>query len=127
MGSFYFYTMSAAHPIGVLIQALAEPPSGKKSIHYYPTKTPCISPTAKCPLWEQDPEEIIALSIKNTEWLLQHQCKIIVVACNTATTNAIKVLRSRYSVPFIGIEPAIKPAALQTKTKSIGILATKEP
>ena len=51
--------------------------------------------------------------------------KIIVVACNTATTNAIKHLRSTYQVPFIGIEPAIKPAALNTQTKCIGILATK--
>ena len=51
--------------------------------------------------------------------------KIIVVACNTATTNAIQILREKYSVPFIGIEPAIKPAGLITKTKRIGILATK--
>ena len=50
---------------------------------------------------------------------------MIVVACNTATTNAIKVLRAKYKVPFIGIEPAIKPAALQTKTNKIGVLATK--
>ena len=69
--------------------------------------------------------KIIELSIKNTEFLLGKGCKLIVVACNTATTNAIKVLRERYNVPFIGIEPAIKPAALQTKTKAIGVLATK--
>jgi glutamate racemase len=48
-----------------------------------------------------------------------------VVACNTATTNAIQILRDKYTVPFIGIEPAIKPAGLITKTKRIGILATK--
>ena len=47
------------------------------------------------------------------------------VACNTATTNAIETLRQNYSIPFIGIEPAIKPAALQSKSKAIGILATK--
>ena len=70
-------------------------------------------------------EEIISLSIKNTELLLQRGCKIIVVACNTATTNAISILREKFDVPFIGIEPAIKPAALNSKTKSIGILATK--
>ena len=50
---------------------------------------------------------------------------MIVVACNTATTNAIKELRANYDVPFIGIEPAIKPAAINTKTQTIGILATK--
>lgn len=70
-------------------------------------------------------DEIIALSFKNTEYLLNQNCKIIVVACNTATTNAIKKLRTNYDVPFIGIEPAIKPAALQSKTHKIGILATK--
>lgn len=70
-------------------------------------------------------EEIVSLSIKNTEFLLQMGCKIIVVACNTATTNAISILREKFDVPFIGIEPAIKPAAFNSKTKSIGILATK--
>lgn len=70
-------------------------------------------------------EEIIALSCKNTELLLELNCKIIIVACNTATTNAIQELRAKYKVPFIGIEPAIKPAALQSKTQTIGILATK--
>ena len=67
----------------------------------------------------------LKLSIKNTEYLIDRGCKLIVVACNTATTNAIDYLRTNYSVPFIGIEPAIKPAALKSKTKSVGILATK--
>ncbi|WP_298508692.1 glutamate racemase [uncultured Kordia sp.] len=70
-------------------------------------------------------ERITELSIKNTELLLKKGCKLIVVACNTATTNAIRHLREHYDVPFIGIEPAIKPAALQTKSNAIGILATK--
>jgi len=48
-----------------------------------------------------------------------------VVACNTATTNAIKILRQNYNIPFIGIEPAIKPAALLSRTHKIGVLATK--
>ena len=70
-------------------------------------------------------EEIIALSEKNTILLLEKGCKIIVVACNTATTNAIQYLRDKYDVPFIGIEPAIKPAYLKTVSKTVGILATK--
>ena len=52
-------------------------------------------------------------------------CKLIVVACNTATTNAISELRSKFNIPIIGIEPAVKPAALKSTSKSIGILATK--
>jgi glutamate racemase len=47
------------------------------------------------------------------------------VACNTATTNAIQELRAKYNVPFIGIEPAIKPAVTHSKTQIIGILATQ--
>lgn len=68
---------------------------------------------------------IIDLSLKNVEYLINQNCKIIVVACNTATTNAIDILREKYTIPIIGIEPAVKPAALGTQTKAIGILATK--
>lgn len=77
------------------------------------------------PYGNKSKQEILELSVKNTEHLLSKQCKLIVVACNTATTNAISHLRSKYKVPFIGIEPAIKPAALNTQSKAIGILATK--
>lgn len=84
-----------------------------------------LADSKNAPYGLKSKEEIITLSCKNTEFLLNNNCKIIVVACNTATTNAIKELRVKYKVPFIGIEPAIKPAALQTKTQTIGILATK--
>lgn len=84
-----------------------------------------LADSANAPYGQKSKEEILQLSIKNTEFLLNHGCKIIVVACNTATTNAIDYLRANYHVPFIGIEPAIKPAALQTKTKKVGVLATK--
>ena len=84
-----------------------------------------LSDSENAPYGEKSKDQIIALCIKNTEFLLQKNCKIIVVACNTATTNAIDYLRSNYNIPFIGIEPAIKPAALNTKTKKIAILATK--
>lgn len=84
-----------------------------------------LSDSKHAPYGPKGKERIIELSIKNTEFLLSKNCKLIIVACNTATTNAIKELRERYKVPFIGIEPAIKPAALNTKTNAIGILATK--
>lgn len=84
-----------------------------------------LADSANAPYGEKSKEEIVALSKKNTEYLLKAGCKLIVVACNTATTNAIKELRALYDVPFIGIEPAIKPAALSSKTQTIGILATK--
>lgn len=84
-----------------------------------------LADSKNAPYGQKSKEEIIQLSIKNTEHLLNLNCKIIVVACNTATTNAIKELRAKYEVPFIGIEPAIKPAANNSKTQTIGILATK--
>ena len=84
-----------------------------------------LADTKYAPYGEKTKQEIIDLSVKNTDFLLAKGCKLIVVACNTATTNAISYLRSHYSIPFIGIEPAIKPAALKTKTKKIGVLATK--
>ena len=84
-----------------------------------------LSDSKYAPYGPKGKERIIELCKKNTEYLLDKNCKLIVVACNTATTNAIDYLRSNYNVPFIGIEPAIKPAALQSKTKAVGILATK--
>lgn len=84
-----------------------------------------LADSKNAPYGEKTAQEIISLSIKNTQTLLEMECKIIVVACNTATTNAISVLRKTFDIPIIGIEPAVKPAALRTTTKSIGILATK--
>ncbi|WP_374959859.1 glutamate racemase [Gilvibacter sp.] len=84
-----------------------------------------LADSRNAPYGKKSKAEITALSVKNTEFLIAQGAKIIVVACNTATTNAIDHLRATYDLPFIGIEPAIKPAALQTQTKSIGILATQ--
>lgn len=84
-----------------------------------------LADSKNAPYGEKTKEEIVALSKKNIDILISKNCKLIIVACNTATTNAIKILRDTYNIPIIGIEPAIKPAALQTETKVIGILATK--
>lgn len=83
-----------------------------------------LADSKNAPYGQKSKKEIVELSKKNTELLIDLGCKIIVVACNTATTNAIKELRAKYKVPFIGIEPAIKPAANNSKTQTIGILAT---
>jgi len=70
-------------------------------------------------------QEIIDLSEKNIDVLLRLGVKAIVVACNTATTNAIAELRTKYTLPIIGLEPAIKPASILSQTKKVGVLATK--
>jgi glutamate racemase len=84
-----------------------------------------LADSKNAPYGEKSAETIVQLSIKNTELLLDLGCKLIVVACNTATTNAIDHLRTHYPVPFIGIEPAIKPAALQSTSGTVGVLATR--
>mgnify|MGYP000014468007 FL=1 len=84
-----------------------------------------LADSKNAPYGDKSKDKIIEYCIKNTEILLNQNAKIIVVACNTATTNAIKVLRDRYTIPFIGIEPAIKLASLVTKTNNIGVLATR--
>jgi glutamate racemase len=88
-------------------------------------KTIYLADSKNAPYGQKSKAEIIALSMKNVDFLLKTDCKLIVVACNTATTNAIQELRAKYDVPFIGIEPAIKPAATNSKTQTIGILATQ--
>lgn len=118
--------MQKTQPIGIFDSGVGGTSIWKELHTLLPYEdTLYLADSRNAPYGDKTQDEIIALSIKNTEFLLQKNCKIIIVACNTATTNAIKVLREKYSVPFIGIEPAIKPAALQTKTKTIGILATK--
>ena len=118
--------MNDPRPIGIFDSGVGGTSIWKEIHQLLPSeKTIYLSDSKYAPYGIKTQEEIISLSIKNTEKLLAMNCKLIVVACNTATTNAIKVLRSSYKVPFIGIEPAIKPAALKSSNKAIGILATR--
>jgi glutamate racemase len=72
------------------------------------------------------PEEVVAArSVAIAEFLLQRHAKALVVACNTATAAAIKALRERFpTVPVVGVEPGLKPAAAQSKTHIVGVMAT---
>ncbi|MFQ5578838.1 MAG: glutamate racemase [Anaerolineae bacterium] len=79
---------------------------------------------AHCPYGPRPPAEVIALSTGITRFLLAQNCKMVVVACNTASAAALLSLRSRFAVPVVGMEPAVKPAALATQSGHIGILAT---
>ena len=88
-------------------------------------ETEYIADTAHCPYGNRPPEEIRRLSEANVRKLLKAGCRMIVVACNTATAAAIDDLRAKYpQVPFVGLEPAIKPAAQKSKTGVVGVLAT---
>jgi glutamate racemase len=113
-------------PIGVFDSGVGGTSIWKEIHNLLPNEnTIYLADSINAPYGPKGKKTITDLSIKNTELLIEKGCKLIIVACNTATTNSIDYLRKNYKVPFIGIEPAIKPAALQTKTNAIGILATK--
>ncbi len=78
-----------------------------------------------CPYGNRSNEEIRELADEAVGELLARDCKLIVVACNTATAAAIEYLRAKYAgVPFVGLEPAVKPACLSTRSGIVGVLAT---
>ncbi|PFH08546.1 glutamate racemase [Collimonas sp. PA-H2] len=82
--------------------------------------------SAYAPYGDKSEAAISARTLAVTEFLLQSGAKALVVACNTATTAAIKAVRAAYpALPVIGIEPGLKPAAAQTRSKIVGVLATK--
>ena len=118
--------MKEKNPIGFFDSGVGGTSIWKEMIRILPNEnTIYLADSANAPYGKKTKEQIISLSEKNTQFLLNLGCKMIVVACNTATTNTISYLRKKYDIPFIGIEPAIKPAALHSKTNSIGILATE--
>jgi len=82
--------------------------------------------TAHCPYGTRSEEDIIALSVQANKFLIEQGAKLIVVACNTASQAALSTLRATFSVPFIGVVPAVKPAARATKKGRIGIAATNQ-
>ena len=82
------------------------------------------SDNAHCPYGEKGAEYIQDRARAITRLLLDKGAQAVVVACNTATGAAIATLRAEFDIPFIGMEPAVKPAALGTKSGVIGVLAT---
>ena len=76
------------------------------------------------PYGNKTAEEITARCMEIADFLLQKDVKALVVACNTATAAAIDAMREKYSLPIIGMEPAVKPAAEASKNGVIGVLAT---
>lgn len=89
-------------------------------------RTVYVADTAYCPYGNRPSAEIVERSRAISADLIEQGCEVVVVACNTATAAAIDVLRKDWpDVPFVGMEPAIKPAALGSKTGVVGVLATR--
>ena len=113
-------------PIGIFDSGVGGLTVWKHLIDILPNESVIyLADSKNCPYGSLDSETVTILSKKNTEFLINQGCKIIVIACNTATAASIKELRSIYDIPFVGMEPAIKPAAINCKTGTIGILATQ--
>lgn len=79
-----------------------------------------------CPYGDKSSAQIIKFALKAVDTLIARDCKMIVIACNTATSTAISLLREIYpDMPFVGMEPAVKPACTQTRSGKVAVLATK--
>ncbi len=89
----------------------------KESIIYF-------ADSQNAPYGYKSQEDIILLSKRVVDFFIQSNVKLVVVACNTATAAAIDFLRQNYNIPFVGMEPAVKPASLLTQNNKIGVLAT---
>jgi len=80
--------------------------------------------SAFCPYGVRPPAEIAARSMKICDFLLDQGAKALVVACNTASVAGLDIYRRHYSVPIVGMEPAVKPATAVSKNGRVGVLAT---
>lgn len=79
-----------------------------------------------CPYGTKSEEQIRELAERAVGDLVERGCKMVVVACNTATAAAIEYLRDRFShIPIVGLEPAVKPACAMTRSKVVGVMATE--
>ena len=84
-----------------------------------------VADSGHAPYGDKPMEVIEARSVAITEFLLEQGAKAVVGACNTATGAAARVLRTRYSVPIVAMEPAVKPAVARTRSGVVGVLATR--
>ncbi len=85
-----------------------------------------VADTKNAPYGEKTPEQILQYALNITQYLIEtHEIDVLILACNTATSFAIKKLRALYpNLIIIGTEPGVKPALEKTKTRKIGVLAT---
>lgn len=122
------YRRAASAPIGVfdsgaggltILSALREELPHERFIY--------LGDTAHCPYGVRSDEEITQLTLDACRFLMQHEVKMIIIACNTASQAALTTLRATISeLPFIGVVPAVKPAARLTRKGRIGIAATNQ-
>ncbi len=118
--------MSDTRPIGVMDSGLGGISVLREAIQLLPHEDFIyFGDSHNAPYGTKSDLEILQLTRKVVEKLLAQNVKAVLLACNTATSVAINDLRQEYTLPIIGIEPAVKPAAeLSTPTRKILVLAT---
>jgi glutamate racemase len=84
-----------------------------------------VADSLYAPYGERDDDFIADRTLAIGEWLVRQGAKALVVACNTATAQSIALVREKLPIPLVGVEPGIKPAALQSNTRIAGVLATQ--
>ena len=119
--------MNPHHPIGVFDSGLGGLTVLREIRRLLPGEDLLyVADSAHAPYGDKSMAFIESRSIAITEFLLERGAKAIVVACNTATGAAAKLLRTRYSVPLIAMEPAVKPAVERTRSGVVAVLATRQ-
>ena len=119
--------MSDARPVGFFDSGLGGLCIRDAFVRLCPDEsTAYVADSANCPYGNRPPDEILRISRDCAARLRgEFGCKMVVIACNTATAAAVDALRRESpGFPFVGLEPAVKPAALMSRSGVVGVLAT---
>ena len=119
-------TNKHSRPIGIFDSGVGGLSVLREVQNQYPTEDLIyLADQAHVPYGIRSKEEVLAYANGIVRFLLGKECKLIIVACNTASAVALAALREKYpDVPFVGMEPAVKPAAADTRSGVVGVLAT---
>jgi glutamate racemase len=118
-------TLQASSPIGVFDSGVG----GLSVLRHIRAELPgedllYVADSAYAPYGSKTPEQIRQRALVLAGFLIAKGAKALVIACNTATAAAAAMLRERYSLPIVGMEPAVKPAVAATRSGVVGVLAT---
>jgi glutamate racemase len=114
-------------PIGIFDSGVGGLSVAQEIANYLPNeRIVYFADTANVPYGPRSDQDIRQLTAQAIEWLYRQGCKVAVVACNTASAFSLDYLREHYgdSFPIIGLVPALKPAVLNSKSKTVAVLAT---
>ena len=117
--------MSSSCPIGVFDSGVGGLSILSKIHHLMPSEELIyLADSHHAPYGQKDVDYIQARCLSIMDFFQSQNVKAVVVACNTATAAAVSMLRERYSMPIVGMEPALKPAVAESRSGVVGVLAT---